>query len=534
MSRPGHPEKEKEKSPFTAWRERLADRLARSSRVFLIGLLLACGVEVVVDWNATLKEINILRGGMRQRGLNYVSILAKAAVEPTLSYDADAMDNLSSGLFSDEDVAYVRFTDQRGTLLYDRLRPSFRDLLKQRKEPPFRERYATQMERDIDGILTDPERLKTHIRMSRHRDFAQAWNDTVAALASRLSRNAAQPDDRAGPVVYQDRLRKTDHTHDAEVTYALGDIEDERNETWGVVLVAFSMERTNAAIQHKLVKGAGMLVFFIGLILVQNVLSRRDKLRLLDLEVQKRGARAAILAALPGQSETGAQGGVTIAAVLKQAEGGVDGLLWDVQRTADEGRVEVLVIDPDGEGVAAAATALHVLATFRQRCTQGAQATPEEEVRRLGQVAASLPLSRPVGLLLLRIDGKSGEIQGVSGPIGGLRLISEGSRVPLAETPIQAGPEPIPGVMEPLFRLAGTLPSPGLLLLIFAGTGRSEDARRRVDADAVAGYVGRERRKEKGSLQELAADTAIWARGRVAGGSTRDVLALILARGEGA
>ena len=45
------------KRPPSRWRrfaERAGERLGRSSQVFFIGLIVACGVEVAVDWNATL------------------------------------------------------------------------------------------------------------------------------------------------------------------------------------------------------------------------------------------------------------------------------------------------------------------------------------------------------------------------------------------------------------------------------------------------------------------------------------------------
>src|SRR5207245_5159658 len=94
--------------------DRLAERLGRSGRVFLIGLLVACGIEVLVDWNSTLYEINVLRGSLRQKGEDYVDILRRAAQPAVEAYDWDALDELSRGLFDDEDVVYVRFSDAIG------------------------------------------------------------------------------------------------------------------------------------------------------------------------------------------------------------------------------------------------------------------------------------------------------------------------------------------------------------------------------------------------------------------------------------
>ena len=59
--------------------ERLSERLGKSSRVFLVGLVVACGIEVGVDWNSTLYEINVLRASLKQKGEDYVDILRRAA-----------------------------------------------------------------------------------------------------------------------------------------------------------------------------------------------------------------------------------------------------------------------------------------------------------------------------------------------------------------------------------------------------------------------------------------------------------------------
>ena len=104
----------KRQSRFAAWRSRLADRLAQSSQVFLLGLVIACGVEVLVDWNQTLFEINVLRDQIRQKGLNYAGLLARAVVEPVLSRDRATFDRLAQGLLDDEDAVFVRIVDPSG------------------------------------------------------------------------------------------------------------------------------------------------------------------------------------------------------------------------------------------------------------------------------------------------------------------------------------------------------------------------------------------------------------------------------------
>ena len=177
-------------SRLAVLRARIRARLSHSSHVFLLGLLVACGIEVVVDWNSTLFEINVLRDGMRQRGLNYSRILANAAVDPMLSFDPEALDRLCEGLFHDEDVVFVRFTDQQGTVMLDRLRDKYGARFAKRRKLPFADYYASQMRRDIGGILADPEMLAQRMASSRHRDFVQAWNDLIERLERRLGQAA--------------------------------------------------------------------------------------------------------------------------------------------------------------------------------------------------------------------------------------------------------------------------------------------------------------------------------------------------------
>src|SRR5262249_26048004 len=149
--------------------ERVSERLSKSSRIFLIGLLVACGIEVAVDWNSTLEEINILRGSLKQKGEDYVDILRRAAQPAVEAYDWDALDELSRGLFDDDDVVYVRFSDALGNTLYDRARTDYAAEFARRHGLGFRDCYRHQMERDTGGMMTDPLRLRDHIAGSRHR-----------------------------------------------------------------------------------------------------------------------------------------------------------------------------------------------------------------------------------------------------------------------------------------------------------------------------------------------------------------------------
>lgn len=532
-------------SRFQLLRERIADRLARSSRVFLLGVLVACGIEVLVDWNATLFEINVLRDGMRQRGQNYARILANAAVEPMLSYDAVALDQLADGLFHDADVVFVRFTDDQGTVLLDRMLPDYAARFHKKRRTAFRDYYASQLRRDVGGILSDPEGLAQRMAGSRHRDFVQAWNDLVMRLSARFTPPPPLLPQKGPLVLYQDRLKKQGGGHDPDVTYALCTITDERSEELGVVVVAFSMDGVNAAILKKYLKGLGILVFFLGLILTQNLLSRRDKLRLLDLEARQRFIKQALREALPaGSGDLVSLGPLTVAAGLSQADGPVDGVVWDVLGPPGgdpSGDALLLVVDPEGEGVSAAATALYVLRTFRDRQNRREPGTPLDllaEAAALGEAALTMPLARPIGLWLSRLELGTGALTGISTRLGAARVLGrpEGRKrpgpapLPLREEPLLDLDQTPAGLLGPLVRFTGELPAGGVLCGLYAGIGQRRDRRDR-DADAVAAYTGRARRGAQ-DLGTLATDATSWARGRIAHIGKGDVLVLLVARSE--
>lgn len=510
-------------SRFTRWRTRIGDRLARSGRVFLIGVIVACGIEVVVDWNATLYEINVLRDGMRQRGMNYVSILAQAAVGPMLAYDVGALDSLSQGLFDDEDVVFVRFADQQAGVVYDRIRLGGRLTPAVPHEADFRTFYGPQLERDVAGILADPVQLRARIAHSAYRDLFQLWNDIVQWGVAKVAGAKTEPAHPHGALIYQDRLRDELEHHDKNVTWALGTIVDERDETWGVVLVAFSMARTNAAIDKKLLKGLGMVLFFVGLIIVQNVLSRRDKLRLLDLETRYANAKAALREALPEPHRAGA--GLRIGLSLDQAHGPVDGMVYDVIEGPTA--TDLLVIDPDGDGIDAASTALHILKAFRERRSLGAPAPLWSEAQALGAAALVIPLTRPIGLLLARIDHATGAIEALANPLATLRLVGAGGIQPLSA---RASPGEAPlGVVGPLESLTGLLAPGSTLVAVCAGMETSE-TRRGIGPASVVEYVHRTRQQGKVSFDALASDATTWARGRMSGMATQDIVVCVVER----
>jgi len=272
-----------------AFFQRLMARLERSAGFFLTVLLVLCAVEVAVDWNSTLYEINVLRAQLKEKAENYADLLRKAAEPAILAYDADELERLSAGVFDDDDLVYVRFTDLLGNTLFDRLRPDYARAFAGKHHETFRDHYRRPMTRDTAGIADDPIGLKERMQRSRHRDFIQAFTDTENALLSRFS---APPQKPVEPrVLYQDRLADADGTRDADTSYSVGAVTAPDGEVYGVVLVAFRHDKLNHAANGKLLKGLGMVVFFVGLILVQNLSSRKSKLRLMELEAATRSAK---------------------------------------------------------------------------------------------------------------------------------------------------------------------------------------------------------------------------------------------------
>ena len=516
-------------SPFAVWSAGLKARLARSSRVFLLGIVIACGVEVAIDWNATLTDVSALQGRMRERGLSYVGVLARASAGAIAARDPTALEHLSDGLFDDEDVAFVRFTDPAGETVWERTSPEHdAAFLAERGQLPL-DYYSKLLHRDVQGLLTDLEGEKSRMAASRYVDVAQRYADFLQRVSSKVRKPRAPSSQRA-PALYQDRLRTKDHTRDDATTYAFGIAELERGKPLGAVVVGFSMARTNEAIRGKYLKGWGMVLFFVGLIVFQSVVSRRDKLRLLELASRYDRAREALRQALPPAAPGGltAESPLAAAGALSQSPEFVDGLLFAMHAAA--GALEWLVVDPDGEGIDAAAVALQVHATFMARRAQGVAATLDEEAAALGAAALAIPLTRPCGLLLLRVEA-SGAVQGLTGPVGGLRLVDRAPSGKWQEQPLLLGPpQPAPpGVVGPLRHLEGQMAPRGILVGICDGV-EDHDARRHVDVDAASAFLLRAASGEPAQALEAVTDAVTWARGRSPALAGKDLLVFAITR----
>jgi stage II sporulation SpoE-like protein len=412
------------------WRavvERISDRLSKSSRVFLIGLVVACGIEVAVDWNSTLGEINVLRDSLKQKGEDYVDILRRAAQPAVEAYDWDALDEMSRGLFDDEDVVYVRFSDALGNTLHDRVRADYAGAFAKKRGTGFRDWYRHQIERDAGGMMTDPAKLRERIAQSRHRDLIQAFTDAENQLMARFE-PPPPPDEPKPMVLYQDRLYDDARQLDRGLSYALGLITTERGDPTGVALVAFRHDRMNRAVFFKLLKGLAITLFFVCLILVQNVLSRRSKLRLLDLEAALSAARAAIVAAAP---PTPAYAAGVLGVAFAQADR-IGGTVYDLA-ACDDGSVDLMLAVPSGTGVDAAFASVVLRDLYRRQGRAEASPTarhslafvpsghdarsPAARVATLLLAYDESPLSRDVEILCAHL-GADGIVRGV---VAGLR-----------------------------------------------------------------------------------------------------------------
>jgi hypothetical protein len=491
---------------FRAMRGKWGDRLARSSRVFLLGLVVACGVEVIIDWNQTFTEINQLRDQIRQKGVHYAGLVQTAAVEDVQAHELTELTRMSAGILEDEDAEYVRVTDEKGKILHEKTKDGW---------IASRAHYEHWMERDVSGVLEDPAAFQKRLAESRYRDAPQIWAETLAKISAMVS-TPTKPQQRSGLLIFQDRLRDDNHQRDDKTSWMVGTITD-AGKNVGAVLVAFDMDRTNKSIRVKYYKGYGMVVFFVALILVQNVIGRRDKLRLLDLESRYASAKAAIREALPSspfQKES-----LTIDTALEQCTGPVDGMIFDT--CATKTGVRLLVVDPDGDGIDAAAIALHMLKSFRARRKEGIESGLLDELTALGGVTDDIPLTRPINALILDV-AEDGSFDAIHGDLASLHVL-DGSATSI-EPEEQKG-EPPPGVVGPLFRSKGTLPLGATLLVAAGGTDSGPVAKVagtkkevRIDAGALTRFALR----NKGSFN--AADAATWTRGKIGALSADDIV----------
>lgn len=335
-------------------------RQARRVGLFLVGLLVAIIVEIAVDWNATFYEITVLRSSLQQKGENYADIMRQAATDAMLGYNWDALDRLSARLFDDEDVVYVRFTDVLGNTIYDRLRVDFGNDFKKTRGTSFRLYYRRVMDRDTRGILTDPVALKQRYEASRHKDIIQKFNDLQMALVRRFSTPKAGPEEVAR-TLYQDRLAEKDAGPlDKSLSYSVGAVTNEVGDPFGTILIAFRQDRLNSGTRMKLWKGTAITLFFVGLIIFQNISARRSKLRLQALERVLQQAREAVAT---GEQLPPADSGMQLVRIPMRADVGAS---LCICREESPGVSVVLLAEPHQRGLDAAFGIVALADAFRR------------------------------------------------------------------------------------------------------------------------------------------------------------------------
>jgi hypothetical protein len=264
-------------------------------------------------------------------------------------------------------------------------------------------------------------------------------------------------------VLYQDRLSDEQGGIDGSVSWSLGAVEAPDGQTTGVVLIAFDHTGLNAAVRGKLRKGAAVTLFFVALILVQNVASRRAKLRMAELERTRRGLERALaqlqpvgLPSLPG---------LDVGRVYDR--GALPLGLLDELRVV-RGALQLLVIAPSAESEEGAGASLALLAAWR---ATSEEAPLEERLRQALGAAATKVSPGAVGLFALEL-GRDGAVDGyVSGMARPVRLAAAGAPVPLLPVDTAGAPLGSALLVEPLVRVTGE-PSPAPLVWAHEGPAR--------------------------------------------------------------
>ena len=382
----------------------IAGRLERSQHVFLAGLVVAFAVEILVDWNATFYEINVLRATLRDKATHYAAILRLAAEAPVQARDTARLGELSRRLLEDDEVIYIRATDGTGAILSE-------------AGAPLGVRYRKQIGRDVSQMLKDPAEQRRLVAESTHRDILQSITDAedrAIRLVTGKAPDPPPPSERT--VVYQDRLYdEGTRDEDRTVTWALATVEAPGGATSGLVLVALKTDRLRKQIARKLWKGLAVTVFFLGVILVQQLSSRRAKLRMLSLRDALAAARTAIGAALPKAPPTVA--GLDGALAFEQAER-LGGTIYDFHPAPGPcGAFDVFVALPEGSGIDVAFASVFLRDEQRRLRRELPDPSPEPLLVALAAGYERAPIHRRSALLLFRVDRAACEVRGVAGGV---------------------------------------------------------------------------------------------------------------------
>ncbi len=415
------------------WRRELSARLRRSGRVFFLTLTVACGIEVLIDAHVTLDHINVARAALRQKGRDYVSILRRAARDAVEQGKESELADLVDPFFDDPEVAFVQFRNLGSTVLYEKLCPMYESWFTERHKRPFRDIYRKQMQRDMHEILTDPHGLMTRYHFSRHRDLFQKLTTLEHDLAESVFPSPPARATRERPALfYQDRIKDEHGDPDKYLTWAVGAVYgDDDEQKLGSVLIGFDTRRTTAQVREKLFQGLAVVAFFVGLIVVQGVLSRRSRLRLLELEAAEDAARRAIRAEIPDAAPVLPGYDLDVELVVGKRLGGATYTFAQL-----ESGLELLLVLPEKGGVEGAVSAVALVELYREMVKAE---TVAERFAELITGYSHHALRRRCALVLLRVG--DGRVEGIS---AGLRAPAIMGADLADASPTPASPLPLP------------------------------------------------------------------------------------------
>ncbi len=492
-------------SRLERWRRELATRLRRSGRVFLLTLSIACAIEILIDAHVTLNHVNVVRNSLKQKGRDYVTILRRASRRSMKERDDKELDALVEPFFGDEEVVHVRFRDPKGHIVYSKTCKVFGDWFGARRGRAFADIFKKQLERDTKEILKDPIGLITRYRESRHRDVFQR----LTAMEREIVETFVPPEPARAiseppAVLYQDRLKNEHGAPEHDVTWAVGAILGDDDEKIGSVLIAFDTRKQQAQVREKLLQGLAVVVFFVGLIVVQGVMSRRSRLRLLELEAAEDAARRAVRAEIPPELPQPA--GLHLALDLLEGRR-LGGATYTVSRIGDA--VELLLVLPERGGVEGAVASVALVEIYREVITAEAL---QDRFRELAAEYATHALARKTGVLLVRVAGR--RIEGVSAGLRAPAIVdaTAGEIPPKMGSPISLPPAHAAGFTQPPRGFEGEVPPGGAALLVADCTPAKKG---RVTHDELLGVLRAAARPfEAEALAERVAQKALPMRAR--------------------
>ncbi len=252
----------------------LAERFEFNVQIFVAIVAIACLVEVILGWNAFLKEVTLIRGRLERKAVSYLGVLSRATLNPILSYDWDQMDLYSRQMFEDEDVVFIRFVDARGQVIFDSLRPEFGEKFRKRYNKALKEKLSAVLARDVKQVMFSPEKLDELKALETKETLINRFNNFVSSIEKRFGVEKKSEKQIKSLIHYQDSLKGDVD----DFSFGIVVISDKRKRTWGAVVLGFSLTAVNEEINASLMQNLAMTLFFVLLVAVNQYLTRREKL----------------------------------------------------------------------------------------------------------------------------------------------------------------------------------------------------------------------------------------------------------------